>query len=153
MSGLETLGKDDHPFPVAHVRRGNMMMINIPTYARMLLDEFFAAGGDLVIREFNDAREFQQIPERTIIHSTGYAARALVKDESLVPVRGRTARLIPQPEVDYGISYDSQNVYTVSRRDGMIVQSWERGDYGSAIEAPDLALTKVTLAKLAKLFP
>jgi glycine/D-amino acid oxidase-like deaminating enzyme len=153
MSGLETLGKDDHPFPVAHVRRGNMMMINIPTYARMLLDDFLAAGGDLVIREFNDAREFQQIPERTIIHSTGYAARALVKDDSLIPVRGRTARLIPQPEVDYGISYDSQNVYTVSRRDGMIVQSWEQGDYGSAIEAPDLALTKVTLAKLAKLFP
>jgi hypothetical protein len=153
MSGLETLGKDDHPFPVAHVRRGNMMMINIPTYARMLLEDFFAAGGDLVIREFGDAKEFQSIPERTIIHSTGYAARALVKDDSLVPVRGRTARLIPQPEVDYGISYDSQNVYTVSRRDGMIVQSWEQGDYGSDIESPDLALTKVTLAKLAKLFP
>ena len=106
-----------------------------------------------MIREFRDARDFQEIPEKTIIHSTGYAARALVKDESLVPVRGRTARLIPQPEVDYSISYEAQNVYTVARRDGMIVQSWEHGDYGSAIEAPDLALTKTTLARLAKLFP
>ena len=152
MSALETLTKDEHPFPVAHVRRANMMMINIPEYARLLLETFFAAGGDLVIREFRDARDFQEIPEKTIIHSTGYAARALVKDDSLVPVRGRTARLIPQPEVDYAVSYEAQNVYTVSRRDGMIVQSWEYGDYGSAIEAPDLALTKTTLARLAKLF-
>jgi glycine/D-amino acid oxidase-like deaminating enzyme len=135
MSGLQPLTRDQHPFPVEHVRRVNMMMFNLPSYARTLMQEFRSSGGDLVIREFENPRQFQDLPEKTIIHSTGYAARALLNDNSLVPVRGQTARLIPQPEVDYAISYDSQNVYTVPRRDGIIVQEWSPGDYGNEKES------------------
>jgi hypothetical protein len=112
----------------------NMMMFNIPAYAHMLMQDFLTAGGDLVIKEFENPRQFQELKEKTIIHATGYAARALLNDNSLVPVRGQTARLIPQPEVDYAISYDSQNVYTVPRRDGLIVQEWSAGDYGNENE-------------------
>jgi hypothetical protein len=68
-------------------------------------------------------------------------------------VRGQTARLIPQPEVNYGISYDSKNCYTVSRRDGMIVQAWDPGDYGSEGTTPNLATTIAAIEKIAALFP
>jgi glycine/D-amino acid oxidase-like deaminating enzyme len=151
MSGMQALTADQHPFPVEHVRRVNMMMFNIPAYARLLMQDFFNAGGDLVIREFESPRQFQDLPEKTIIHSTGYAARALLNDNSLVPVRGQTARLIPQPDVDYAISYDSQNVYTIPRRDGMIVQEWSPGDYGNDREAASLEATRASVEKLARL--
>lgn len=41
----------------------------------MLLQDFFAAGGEVVIKEFESPKQFQDLPEKTIIHSTGYAAR------------------------------------------------------------------------------
>lgn len=151
MSGMQTLSRDQHPFPVEHVRRVNMMMFNIPAYARMLLQDFFAAGGELVIKEFEDSGQLKALLEKTVVHATGYAARALFKDDSLVPVRGQTARLIPQPEVDYAISYDSQNVYTVPRRDGMIVQEWSPGDFGNEKEVADRAATASSVEKLARL--
>lgn len=151
MSGFQTLTKDQHPFPVDYVRRMNTMMFNIPAHAHALLQEFLERGGDVVIREFESPRQFQDLPERTIIHSTGYAAKALLGDNSLVPVRGQTARLIPQPEVDYAISYDSQNVYTVPRRDGMIVQEWSPGDYGNEKEMAYLDATRKSVEKIAKI--
>lgn len=39
-------------------------------------------------------------------------------------MRGQTAKLVPQPEVDYAISYDSQNVYTIPRRGGKLSSDW-----------------------------
>ena len=151
MSAMQPLTRDQHPFPVEHVRRVNMMMFNIPAYAHMLMQDFLTAGGDLVIKEFENPRQFQELPEKTIIHATGYAARALLNDNSLVPVRGQTARLIPQPEVDYAISYDSQNVYTVPRRDGVIVQEWSAGDYGNDKEAAYPEATRASVEKIARL--
>jgi glycine/D-amino acid oxidase-like deaminating enzyme len=152
MSGMQALAKDQHPFPVEHVRRVNMMMFNIPAYTQTLLQEFFSRGGDMVIREFASPAQFQDLPEKTIVHATGYAAKALVGDASLVPVRGQTARFIPQPEVDYAVSYDSQNVYTVPRRDGMIIQEWSPNDYGNEKEVAYLEATKSSVARLVRLF-
>jgi glycine/D-amino acid oxidase-like deaminating enzyme len=151
MSAMQDLTKDQHPFPVNYVRRMNTMMFNIPAHAQTLLQDFLARGGEVVIREFESPRQFQDLPEKTIIHSTGYAAKALLGDNSLIPVRGQTARLIPQPEVDYAISYDSQNFYTVPRRDGMIVQEWSPGDYGNEKEVAYLDATRATVDKIAKM--
>jgi glycine/D-amino acid oxidase-like deaminating enzyme len=151
MSAMQDLSQDQHPFPVPYVRRMNTMMFNIAAHANALLQEFLARGGDIVIREFENPRQFQDLPEKTIVHSTGYAAKALLGDNSMVPVRGQTARLIPQPEVDYAISYDSQNVYTVPRRDGMIVQEWSQGDYNNEKEVAYLDATKGSVAKIAKM--
>jgi glycine/D-amino acid oxidase-like deaminating enzyme len=151
MSAMQPLSRDQHPFPVEYVRRVNMMMFNIPAYARMLMQDFLAAGGELVIEEFMSPKQFEKLQEKTIIHATGYAARALLNDNSLVPVRGQTARLIPQPEVDYAISYDSQNVYTVPRRDGMIVQEWSPGDYGNENEVTYPDATRASVEKIARL--
>jgi hypothetical protein len=67
------------------------------------------------------------------------------------PGAGQTARLIPQPEVDYAISYDSQNVYTVPRRDGMIMQEWSPGDYGNEKEVTYPEATRTSVAKIASL--
>ncbi|MFT3964755.1 MAG: FAD-dependent oxidoreductase [Sphingobium sp.] len=152
MTKMQDLTKDQHPFPVAYARRANTLMFNIPAYADYLMERFIAQGGEAVEREFENPRQFDDLPEKTIVHCTGYSARALMRDDSLVPVRGQTARLIPQPEVDYSVSYDSRNVYTISRRDALVVQAWDPGDYGSEGITPNPATTIAAIEKVAALF-
>lgn len=91
-------------------------------------------------------------PPSAAADPTGYAAMALVGDASLVPLRGQTARLLPQPEVDYAVSYDTQNVCTVPRRDGIVVQEWSPNDYGNEKEAAYLEAARNSVAKIARLF-
>ncbi len=98
-------------------------------------------------------RQFAALQERTIINATGYGARALFGDTSIIPVRGQTARLIPQSDVNYGITYRGHNLSVVSRRDGIVVQAQAAGDFGNADIAPDRAASEAAVARLAALFP
>ena len=84
-------------------------------------------GGELVQREFRaPARSSPRLRERTVVNCTGYGARELLGDRSVIPVRGQTARLVPQPEVDYALVYRGHNLFVLPRRDGMLVQAQER---------------------------
>jgi hypothetical protein len=51
-------------------------------------------------------------------------------------VRGQLMRLVPQPEISYGLSYDSK-VSMTPRRDGLVVQSNEPTDFNNANDEPD----------------
>ena len=88
-----------------------------------------------------------------MINATGYGARALWKDESIVPVRGQIAWLIPQPEVNYGVQY--KGVYILARRDGIVVQDTGIGDmegYNDASEQPDRAAAESAVNTAAELY-
>jgi hypothetical protein len=77
----------------------------------------------------------------------------LWKDESIVPVRGQIAWLIPQPEVNYGVQY--KNVNILSRRDGIVVQDGGIGDmegYNDANEQPDRAAAEAAVKVAAELY-
>jgi len=138
-----------HPFAHAYVRRHTTMMFNISTYARMLLSEFREAGGTVEVREFHSPHELMALPERTLIHATGYGARALFNDDSIIPVRGQTARLIPQPEVTYGL-YVAPNLSMVPRSDGLLVQVLgDSGNFGNADVTPDRAASEAAVRQLA----
>jgi len=142
-----------HPFPVPYARRYTQLVFNLSTYQRLLMEDFMREGGEIVQRDFASPRQFTRLPERTIIHATGYGARALFADRSIVPVRGQTARLIPQPEVDYGISWRGHNLTVVPRRDGIVVQAKAPGDFGNADATPDRAASVEAVLRLASLFP
>jgi glycine/D-amino acid oxidase-like deaminating enzyme len=150
----QALGPGEHPFGarVPHVRRYTQMMFNLASYSRLLMEDFFREGGRIVQRGFESPRQLAGLPERTIVNCTGYGARALFGDDSLVPVRGQTARLIPQPEVDYGIAWRGHNVVAVPRRDGIIVQAQGENDYGNEDARPDRASSEAAVARLAELF-
>jgi hypothetical protein len=129
-----------NPFPVKCARRSENLQFNIRDYAHTLMTDFRLAGGKIVMREFRDPAEFGQLPQKVVINCTGYGARALMRDDSIVPVRGQIAWLIPQPEVNYGVYYNGVSV--VSRTDGIVVQSLEGGDmrgYGDDHEVVDRA--------------
>ncbi|MEO8807102.1 MAG: FAD-dependent oxidoreductase [Burkholderiaceae bacterium] len=149
----QPLSRDQHPFAVPHARRYTQMVFNLPSYTRLLMDDFMRDGGEIEHREFLDPRQFSSLKERTLINATGYGARALLRDDTIIPVRGQTARLIPQPEVNYGIFYRGHNLHTVPRHDGIIVQAQADGDFGNPSSEPDRAASNAAVARLAALFP
>jgi len=114
------------PFPVPYVRRSSNLQFNIHDLAHQMLNDFRLAGGKIMMREFHAPSEIAALPQRVVINCTGYGARALWKDETIVPVRGQIGWLIPQPEVNYGLFY--RDVSVLSRTDGIVVQAIEGGD-------------------------
>jgi glycine/D-amino acid oxidase-like deaminating enzyme len=157
MSGLfphaENLRPVDTPFRAASVRRRSIPVFNIASYSQMLMTQFRLAGGRIEHREFHDPRQLADLPEKVVINCTGYGARALWRDESVVPVRGQIAYLIPQPDFDYALAYRDVNV--VPRSDGIVVQSVAGGDmrgYNDGSMTPDREEADAAVATLAALY-
>ena len=141
------------PFHGFSVRRQANLMFNLASYANTLVEQFRLAGGKTVRREFHAPGELAQLPEKVVINCTGYGARALLADETVVPVRGQIAWLIPQPDFDYGVYYRGVNV--VPRTDGIAVQALTGGDmrgYGEDNLVPDRAEAEEAVATLAALY-
>jgi len=144
---------DATPFKAGAVARSEIMIFNIADYGHTLLNDFFIAGGQFRHAEFQAPSQIAALGRKVVINCTGYGARALWKDETLTPVRGQIARLIPQPDVRYGLTY--RQVIAVPRRDGIVVQSFEGGEmkgYGDTNETPDRAEAEQAVKTLAELF-
>src|SRR3954453_14151957 len=94
-----------HPFPVRHVFRSSNLTFNIAGYSRQLVADFLVEGGRIEPAEFHSPSELRELAQKVVIDATGYGARALWKGESIVPVRGQIAWLIPQPDAHYGVFY------------------------------------------------
>jgi hypothetical protein len=144
------LAPGTHPFPEPFVRRYSTIMFNISSYANMLMAEFLAAGGKIEVREFQHADELQKLPEHTLVNATGYGARALFNDESVIPVRGQTARLIPQSEVTYGLRM--KDISVVPRSDGIMVQViGDTGNFNNSDTTPHRETSEAAVQELADL--
>ena len=113
------LTPDVNPFPVPYATRATKMFWNFSEYGHLLTQEFFARGGKIVMRDFHSPGELAHLPEKVIINCPGYAAHDWWKDKAMIPVRGQTEWLIPQPEVNYGLTY--RNVEARSKSDGVMV--------------------------------
>lgn len=138
-----------HPFGAPFVRRTTTMFFNLSIYQRMLVNDFLAEGGRIEHREFHTPGDLASLPEKTIIHATGIGARALFSDETITPVRGQIALLIPQSEVNYGIV--AEGVSMVARRDGIVVQANQSADFGNDSLIPDRAESERAIQVLAQL--
>jgi glycine/D-amino acid oxidase-like deaminating enzyme len=142
-----------HPFDQRYLRRNTLMMFNLTAYSRMLLSDFAASGGKIEIAEFHTPADFAALRQKTLINATGYGARALFDDQSITPVRGQLARMIPQPEVNYGLYY--KGVSFVPRRDGLVFQVVGEDDYygfNDATADPDPAEASFAVNTIATLF-
>lgn len=148
----QPLTPEQHPFPVPFVRHYTQLTFNLSAYARLLMDDFLRQGGEIETVAFDSPRQFARLEEDTLVNATGYGARELFGDTSIIPVRGQTARLVPQPEVDYGLTYLGHNLSVVPRRDGILVQAQAPGDFGNADATPDRAASDAAVARLAALF-
>jgi glycine/D-amino acid oxidase-like deaminating enzyme len=149
----EEFGPGTHPYGARYLRRNSLMMFNISAYARMLMSDFAANGGKIEIAEFHTRDDLAKLRERTLINATGYGARALFGDESIVPVRGQLARVIPQPEINYGLFY--RGVSFIPRRDGFVFQVVGDDDYygfNDTAVTPDRAEAELAVNTIAGLY-
>lgn len=141
------------PFPVEYVERSSALTFNIASYSHTLLTDFYSAGGRFELREFHEPGEIARLQQKVVINCAGYGARALWKDESIVPVRGQVGWLIPQSEARYGVRY--RGVQMLSRRDGIAIQAVDGGDlrgYNQDSEAVDRAETERAIGVISDLY-
>jgi glycine/D-amino acid oxidase-like deaminating enzyme len=149
----ELLPAGSTAFPAPRVYRGSSMTFNVAAYSRTLMDEFHLAGGRIEVREFHEPQELTTLQQKIVINCTGYGARALWHDESIIPVRGQIAWLIPQPDVTYGLNFEGLNV--LARRDGIVLQLMQQGDatgWNDTNEQPDHAEAIAAVHQLADLY-
>jgi hypothetical protein len=149
----EDFGPGQHTLGTRYLRRNTQMMFNLTAYARMLLADFHANGGRIDVREFHSPADFAPLSEKTLINATGYGSRSLFGDQSVTPVRGQLARMIPDPEVNYGLYY--KHVSFVPRRDGLVFQVTGEDDYygfDNDSITPDRAEAELAVNTIAGLF-
>lgn len=146
--------REDTPFPAPRgVRGGLVMTFNIAEYTRQLVEEFRALGGRIELSEVASADELAQLPGEAIVNCSGYDAKALTEDQSMIPVRGQIGWMAPQTDRLYGVHHAGVSV--ISRRDGLLIQESGGNDfYGLGVEdeRPDREETRAALAKVAPLF-
>jgi hypothetical protein len=149
----QILADDANPFPVKYVRRATNMFFNFTEYGHLLTSQFFAAGGKIVMRDFHTPSELAHLPEKVVINCPGFAARDWWKDKAMMPVRGQTGWLIPQPEVQYGLTYRS--VQVLSKSDGIMVIALEHGDmkgYNNSDESVNRAESERAVKVIEELY-
>jgi D-amino-acid oxidase len=148
----QSLPPGTHPFPTKFVYRNSSLTFNVADYARQLMNDFQIAGGTIETREFHSPQDVAALPHPIIINCTGYGARQLWSDDSIVPVRGQIAWLIPQEGVHYGLQY--HNLYVLARRDGIVVQPYANDDEGwnDTNEQPDRAAAEAGVRVLEELY-
>ena len=141
------------PFAATQIRRGANLSFNIADYGRQLEADFLLAGGRFEHIEFHQPSDLSKLKEKVIINCTGYGARALWKDESLIPIRGQIVWLAPQEGVHYGFYHDGVGV--LARRDGIVVQDFgadEAFGWNDANETADPVAAQATLEKLKAIY-
>lgn len=149
----ERLAAGAHPFSAPYVSRSPTLLFNIMEYGHLLMTDFLLAGGKVEVREFHTPADLAPLKQKVVINCTGYGAKDLWKDNSITPVRGQIAWLVPQPEVTYGVFY--KNITMLSRRDGIIIQSTgpsEAWGYDDANEQPDRAEAEAAIRAIAEVY-
>lgn len=145
-------GPGMHPFGTKYCRQTAAYRFNIAEYSRHLEREFRERGGEIVRAEFRAPADLLQLHQPVIVHCTGYGARALFGDETLIPVRGQITWLPPMPELPYSLIWGDLNL--VPRADGTVVQWGAQGDgtgWQDATELPDMAEAQSALALASSL--
>jgi len=144
---------NDPRLPYDQVHKKPNLIFNVATYADYLMRQFFERGGRIETLTLHHPSDITALPESTFINCTGYGARALWNDNTIVPVRGQIAWLIPQPEALCSLHFD--DIYVVSRRDGIVVQ-WLGNDMGQGFndpnETPDPAEARKAISRLGQLY-
>jgi glycine/D-amino acid oxidase-like deaminating enzyme len=121
------LGPGRHPFPYRYAIERPEMRIEPSIYLDALVSDVVAAGGRIVIRRFEVARDLVTLDEPVIVNCTGLGAKALFGDPDLIPLKGQLIVLIPQEDVTYSTNGGVRDsppgvfVHMMPRRDGIVL--------------------------------
>jgi len=113
------LRPDEHPFPVDRLWRYDTLYVETGRYLRQMMRDIEAAGGKIAVRSFAAPAEIATLPETLVFNCTGLGARELFGDDTMIPIRGQLAILLPQPEVNYAFAGSAG--YMFPRPDGIVI--------------------------------
>jgi D-amino-acid oxidase len=113
------LSKRENPFKFEQVSKSPTTIFNIPSYLKMMRDDFLLAGGKIEFRDFKKPEDIDALPQRCVVNCTGLGAQEIFGDHDLMPVSGQLCFLIPQPELNYRANMGG--VYFIPRRDGIMI--------------------------------
>jgi D-amino-acid oxidase len=101
------------------------LLVEPPIFLKRLDDDLRAQGVSFVAQSFAAAADVLELQENIIVNCTGYGARQLWNDQSLLPIKGQLALLPPQPQLQY---LYGQNGYMFPRSDAVVIGgSFEKG--------------------------
>jgi hypothetical protein len=146
------LSPEENPFNTAYARRTETIHFNFAAYGKLLLSEFFQMGGKFENSDFHSPADIVALKQKVVINSPGTAAKDLWRDKTIIPVRGQTGWLLPQPESNYGVSYNGGSA--TSKSDGVLVSHnattlGNMEGVNDMRELPDRATVEAGLALLA----
>lgn len=133
----------EHPFGERYARRMVTMQIDPGTLLRQLTADFQLAGGQYVIRNFDDRAGVLALGEPVIFNCTGLGAADLFDDSNLVPVKGQLVYLPPDSAVDYmtfGGGFAGRNgfLHMFPRGDVLLLGGlFKRGDSSRNVETDE----------------
>jgi glycine/D-amino acid oxidase-like deaminating enzyme len=153
--GGHDLTPEENPWGTAYGRFSTHMFFNFGAYGHLLMEQFLQAGGRFEIRDFHTPADVALLPQKVVINSTGFAAKALWNDKTMFPVRGQNGWLTAQPEANYSVSYRGVSLF--SKSDGVRVSAAPQGGgnmygVGDGNETPDFEEIRDGLRRIAPLF-
>ncbi|MFC4871835.1 FAD-dependent oxidoreductase [Negadavirga shengliensis] len=113
------LKRRENPFKYKEVRKGPTNIFNIPSYLKMLTDDFLLAGGKIKVKSFKKPEEVDALPQQCIVNCTGLGAMEIFGDDEMSPVSGQLCFLVPQRELNYRANM--AGIYFIPRRDGIMI--------------------------------
>ena len=136
---LRDLSASAHPFSADYVRHYNTMLIEPAIYLPAMMQDFYAAGGEIEIREFTGQDDALSLPEPVLINCTGLGSRKLFPDDELMPIKGQLSFLLPQEEIDY-MTVGNGGLYMFPRKDGILLGgTFKRNDWTTTPDPEDTA--------------
>src|SRR3546814_20460476 len=101
------------------------MYVETGRYLRQMMRDIEGAGGRIAVRGFASPAEIASLPETLVFNCTGLGTRRLFGATDLIPLHGKPAILLPQPEVNYDFTRESG--YMFPHPDGIVIGgSYER---------------------------
>jgi D-amino-acid oxidase len=92
------------------------------------MHDFFAAGGEIAVREFGTPADLAALVEPVIFNCTGLGSRELFGDKELIPAKGQLVVLLPQEGINYLMIYSG--IYMFPRKDGVLLGgTFERNEW------------------------
>lgn len=113
------LSRRENPFKFDEVSKSPTTIFNIPSYLKMMRDDFLLAGGKIEFKDFKKPEDVDALPQKCVVNCTGLGAQEIFGDNDLMPVSGQLCFLIPQPELTYRANMGG--VYFIPRRDGIMI--------------------------------
>ncbi len=136
---LRDLTVNQHPFPATYVRHYDTMLIEPAIYLPAMIQDFYAAGGDIVVREFSGQEDVLSLNQPVIINCTGLGSKSLFTDTELMPIKGQLSFLLPQEEVNY-MTVSNGSLYMFPRKDGILLGgTFIRNDWSTTPDPVDTA--------------